>query len=292
MPYWKIYIPKAGQANAAERASALGAILVDPNVANDPQYVGLIDSLPAVVTGTGSQFTVQRDPSSVSAITGAVEIPGPPAGLLEHLYGDNPHNLTPASISAAPTVHTHPEYEGGGGGPHTHVDADLPAGLARDAEVAAAYSPIGHTHAAGAGVTGAVIRKTANQTMTANTQTAITDMSFAVTSGATYWFRMTIPVTTSTGTSPTTTYGFTGPASTAVAITVKQPTSTSVDAVSVVTALGNFTAGAQVANTMSEFDGVLTASASGTIQLTAARGGTNPSMVIPAGANGVWLRLA
>jgi hypothetical protein len=32
---------------------------------------------------------------------------------------------------------------------HSHVDGDLPAGLARDAEVAAAYSPLGHTHAGG-----------------------------------------------------------------------------------------------------------------------------------------------
>jgi hypothetical protein len=29
---------------------------------------------------------------------------------------------------------------------HTHVDADLPTGLARDAEVAAAYAPVAHTH--------------------------------------------------------------------------------------------------------------------------------------------------
>lgn len=29
---------------------------------------------------------------------------------------------------------------------HGHLDADLPAGLARDAEVAAAYSPLGHSH--------------------------------------------------------------------------------------------------------------------------------------------------
>jgi hypothetical protein len=32
---------------------------------------------------------------------------------------------------------------------HSHVDGDLPAGLARDAEVAAAYSPLGHSHGGG-----------------------------------------------------------------------------------------------------------------------------------------------
>lgn len=45
-------------------------------------------------------------------------------------------------VAYAP-VHAHP-YAGTS---HAHLDADIPAAIARDAEVAAAYSPLGHTHA-------------------------------------------------------------------------------------------------------------------------------------------------
>lgn len=141
---------------------------------------------------------------------------------------------------------------------------------------------------------GGVIRKTAPQTMTLTAQTAVTDMSFPVAANATYSFRMVVPVTTSSGTSPTTAFGLTGPASpAAVAVTARQATSTSVEASNVLTAFGNFPAGAQAANTRAEIEGVIQTGANGgTVQLTCARGGTTPSMVIPAGAHGSWVRVA
>ena len=145
-----------------------------------------------------------------------------------------------------------------------------------------------HTHAV---PTGGVIRKTANQTMTATAQTAVTDMSFPVVSGGKYYFVMSVRVTTSTGTAPTTAWGFTGPAGT-VAINAEQDTSTSVEQKGLLTAFGALAAGAQVANTGAGFRGVVEPTASGTVQLTVARGGTTPSMVIPAGCTGFWVRLA
>lgn len=140
---------------------------------------------------------------------------------------------------------------------------------------------------------GGVIRKTANQTMTLTAQTAVADMSFAAAANSTYYFAMTIRVTTSTGTAPTTAWGFTGPASATVAIAGEQDTSTSVEAKGVLTAFGSLAAGAQVASTGAEFRGtVQTGATAGTVQLTAARGGTTPSMVVAAGSNGFWVKLA
>lgn len=204
-----------------------------------------------------------------------------------------PDALTAADVGASPAVHNHDAAYSLLGHAHVLADGDIPATIARDAEVAAGYATVGHTHA-GAGVTGGAIRKTANQTMTATAQTAITDLSFAVAATSTYWFRVVIRVTTSTGTSPTSAYGVTGPASpTAVGITQRQDTSTSVQATAVLTAFGNFAAGAQVANTGAEIEGVIQTGASGgTVQITVARAGTTPSMVIPAGVGGVWLKLA
>lgn len=151
----------------------------------------------------------------------------------------------------------------------------------------------GATGPAGAANAGA-IRKTGPQTMTATAQTAVTDMAFAVAANSTYYFEMEVVVTTSTGTAPTTAWGFTGPASpTAVGITMTQDTSTSVQVDAVITAFGNFAAGAQVANTGATFRGVVqTGAAAGTVQLTCARAGTTPSMVIPAGCVGYWLKTA
>lgn len=130
--------------------------------------------------------------------------------------------------------------------------------------------------------------------MTATAQTAITDMSFAVAANSTYFFMLLVLVTTSSGTSPTTAWGFTGPpAPTAVSIIGEIDTSTSVESTLVLTAFGNFAALAQVANTGARFTGfVQTGAAGGTVQLTCARGGTNPSMVIPAGCHGFWFKTA
>lgn len=137
------------------------------------------------------------------------------------------------------------------------------------------------------------IRKTANQTLTATAQTAVTDMAFPVVATATYYFAMTVRVTTSTGTSPTSAWGFTGPAGATVGIAGEQDISTSVETKGLLTAFGNLPAGAQIANTGAEFRGVVqTGGTAGTVQLTVARGGTTPSMVVAAGSNGFWLRLA
>lgn len=141
---------------------------------------------------------------------------------------------------------------------------------------------------------GGVIRKTAAQTLTATSQTAIADASFAVAANSKYFFTMNVNVTTSTGTSPTTAYGFTGPAGATIAISDEQDTSTSVETSSVITAFGNFAAGAQVANSGAKFVGVVeTGATAGTVQLTCARAGTTPSMVIPiGGVQGFWLKVA
>jgi hypothetical protein len=175
------------------------------------------------------------------------------SALATHSLANNPHGITPATIGAAPDIHTHLLGSGGGG----------------------------------------AIRKTANQTMTATSQTAVADMSFDVAANSTYVFQMHLAVTTSTGTSPTTAWGFTGPAGATVAIVGEIDTSTSAEVSAVLTAFGNTAAGAQVANTGAKFHGVIvTGATAGTVQLTAARGGTTPSMVVPAGCNGFWLKLA
>lgn len=143
------------------------------------------------------------------------------------------------------------------------------------------------------GVTGGAIRKTANQVMTATAQTAVNDMSFPVAANSTYVFMMAVQITTSTGTSPTTAWGFTGPAGATVAITSEIDTSTSVETSAALVAFTNFAAGAQVANTGARFMGMVqTGATAGTVQLTAARGGTTPNMNVAAGSNGWWLKVA
>lgn len=137
------------------------------------------------------------------------------------------------------------------------------------------------------------MRKASNQTLTATSQTAVTDMSFAVAANSTYFFMMLVAVTTSTGTSPTTAWGFTGPAGSTVGIIGEIDTSTSVETSAVLTSFTNFASGAQVANSGARFSGVVqTGGTAGTVQLTCARGGTNPSMIVPAGAHGMWIKVA
>jgi len=215
--------------------------------------------------------------------------------------------VTPAAIGAAASSHTH-SYAATS---HSHVDADLPAGIARDTEVSAAITahegladphPTYLTQTEGDAryallstfIPSAGVMRVANaQTMTATAQTAVTGMSFAAAANATYYFVMSMRITTSTGTAPTTAWGVTGPASpTAVAITIEQDTSTSVEQKALLAAFGAAAAGAQVANTGAEIRGVVQTTAAGTVQLTAARGGTTPSMVVAAGSNGFWLRVA
>lgn len=273
----------------------------------------------------------------ITALTATVAgLQGGGGGLHATSHGSAGSDVvTPAAIGASVSGHTH-AYEASGAvathaaatDPHPTyltqtegdgryrqtatalVDADIPAAIARDAEVTsaigtheaagdphpgyltaaegnAAYAPVG-------AVTGGALRVATNQTATATAATAVTGMSWSAAANATYIFQMHLSITTSTGTAPTTTWGFTGPASpTAVAIVAEIDTSTSVETSAAITSFTTFAAGAQVASTGGKFHGVIqTAGTAGTVQLTVARGGTTPSMVIAAGSNGFWLRVA
>jgi len=73
----------------------------------------------------------------------AIHAPAAPTDAIEGINGADQLTLhTGLGLAAS---HSHPYAATS----HMHVDGDLPAGLARDAEVAAAYSPLGHTHAGG-----------------------------------------------------------------------------------------------------------------------------------------------
>lgn len=300
----RIYIPSPGQADGATRATTLGTALANTTLANEPRYSGRATSLPCVVLDRGTEIVVVSDnPQTTHAAVDAAQdamlgddIPATVARITDvagqvttHTNAANPHGITAAAIGAAATS-------------HSHVDADIPAAIARDAEVAAAYAVVAHNHDPAyatlahthAAPTAGAIRKTGAQTMTATAQTAVTDMSFAAAANATYYFEMDIVIPTSSGTAPTSAWGFTGPASpTAVALTMTQDTSTSVQVDAALTAFGNFAAGAQVAATGAHFTGVIqTAAGAGTVQLTCARAGTTPSMVVAAGCTGMWIRVA
>lgn len=329
-----MYFPSPGQADAVARAAALNCVLVPASLANDLRYATIIPSLPCVVCDHGDDLVAVPEPTTLAQVGvahdalleehvpttvahTAAQVTATAAAIAAHASAVNPHSLTPGTIGAATAA-------------HVHVDADLPAGLARDAEVAAGYSPLAHTHsyepsgtvathAAAAdphpvyltaaegvaaysdiahthGVPSAGVMRVANaQTMTATAQTAVTGMSFAAAANATYYFTMEIVISTSTGTAPTTAWGFTGPASpTAVGIAMTQDTSTSVQVDATITSFTAFAAGAQVAATGVKFSGVVQTSAgnAGTVALTAARAGTTPSMVVAAGSNGMWMRVA
>jgi hypothetical protein len=130
--------------------------------------------------------------------------------------------------------------------------------------------------------------------MTATSQTAVTGMAFAVAANSTYTFIMDVLVSSSSGTSPTTTWGFTGPASpTLVAIMAEIDTSSTAEISAVLTSFSTFPSGAQVASSGIRVHGMVqTGATAGTVQLTAARGGTTPSMVVAAGSNGFWIKTA
>ncbi len=144
-----------------------------------------------------------------------------------------------------------------------------------------------------AGASGGIIRKTANQVMTLTAATDVNDMAFTAAPNSSYFFMMNIQVTTSTGTSPTTAWSFTGPSGATVAIVGEIDTSTSVEASQALVAWTAFTAGAQVANTGARFVGIVqTGATGGVVQLKAARGGTSPSMNVAAGSNGFFMKVA
>lgn len=131
------------------------------------------------------------------------------------------------------------------------------------------------------------VRKTANQAITGAIGN-VTDMALSLAADTTYYVYVTIPVTTSTGTSPTLQLGFTGPASpTLVHLRRIQMTSATATAFAVITSFTTFAAGASVANTMHTIEGIVRTSVgnAGTLQLRAAAAGTTPSITIPAGAS-------
>lgn len=270
-----MYFQAPGQQDAVARAAALGAVLMPVSWNTDARYAPRISGFPAVVCDHGDDIVVIPEPTTLAAVNAAHDalleehIPIAVAhrtditsDITTHAGATNPHGITPAGIGAAAAVHNHD----------------------------AAYSLLAHTHAV---PSGGALRKTANQTMTLTAQTAVTDMAFAVAANATYYFQMELVITTSTGTAPTTAWGFTGPASpVAVGIAGTIDTSTSIQVDAVITSLTAFAAGAQVANTGAKFAGVVQTNAAGTVALTVARAGTTPSMVIAAGSNGFWLRVA
>ena len=102
-------------------------------------------------------------------------------------------------------VHSHPYA----GTIHSHVDGDLPAEIARDSEVAAAYSPLGHTHAGG-GSGPTILKKTADQIINGTAYQNITDLTFPVSANTDYGFQFYIAFRSTLATG----FGFsiTGPA--------------------------------------------------------------------------------
>jgi hypothetical protein len=316
------YIPSPGQSDGAARAAALNANLAPAWMANEPRYASRITTVPCVVCDHGDDIVVIAEPTTLAAVnaahdsmldehipstvphttamTSAIDAAGTIA-IAAHSAAVNPHNIGPATIGAAAAAHTH-SYEPAGTVATHAAAADPHPTYLTSAEGTAAYSALAHNHDANYSATAhthatpsaGAIRKTANQTMTLTAQTAVTDMSFAVAANATYYFVMTVNITTSSGTAPTTAWGFTGPAGvTAVGITSEQDVSTTQETKASLTAFGNLAAGAQVANTGAAFRGVIqNGGTAGTVQLTVARGGTTPSMVIVAGSNGYWIRVA
>lgn len=133
-----------------------------------------------------------------------------------------------------------------------------------------------------------VARKSASQAFT-GAATNVTDMAVTLAEDSTYFVYVTIPVTTVSGTSPTMTIRFTGPASTNL-VSLRRTQMTSVNAVvhSVITTFpANFAAGNVVASTHHTVEGMIVTSAGngGTLQLQITAGGVTPSITVPAGAS-------
>lgn len=307
----RLYIPSPGQPDAAVRAAALNCTISTESAVARGQAPWSF-TLPAVVLYiTQNRMEVIAEPTTLAAVdaletTLAAGTPPVIYTVAQHVGQVNPHGITPAAIEAAPAIHTHPEYEGGGGGPHSHVDADLPAGIARDAEVAAAYSPIahnhdsaysasGHSHAAVPDARLLTFTKASDQAVTGTSIVDVAGLAFPVEANSTYLFSMYVDITASGGSSPTHAYQFTGPASPdRFFVKRAQMTSATAVAVSVATALAaNMTAGATVANIRQTFEGMIkTGAAAGTVQLRVTPAGTNPTSTIARGSGGYATKVA
>ena len=262
--------------------------LLEEHVPTTVAHISEIDDRIATVVGSLAGPPGATGPQGPVGATGPTGVTGP-AGTV----GTGTQGPAGNVGATGPTGPTGPVGATGPQGTAGTVGATGPTGPTGPTGDIGATGVTGATGATGPGATAGVIRKTAPQTMTATSQTAVTDMSFAIGANETIFFRMDVGITTSSGTSPTTAWGFTGPAgATAVAIIGEIDTSTSVETSAIITSFTNFASGAQVANTGAKFQGVIQNGANaGTVQLTCARGGTTPSMVIAAGCNGFWCRV-
>lgn len=115
----------------------------------------------------------------------------------------------------------------------------------------------------------------------------VTGLAVSLAANTTYRVYVNIPISTSTGTSPTLQLGFTGPASpTVVNLRRIQMTSATAVANAVITSFTTFAAAASVANTHHTIEGtIVTGANAGTLQLRAAAAGTTPSITIAQGAS-------
>lgn len=263
----RIYVPSVGQPDAVTRAATLGAGLASNALTLDSRYSALLGVVPAVILDGGHVISAVVEPTTVGDL----------------VLAENTLKLGNLPTTAVLTS----DLNGHSANANSHGD------FLTQSEADILYSFLAHTHAGGPGVTAGVFRKLIPQTMTSTSQTAVTDMTFPIAANSTYFFNMNIVVPTSTGTSPTTAWGFTGPAGCTLAVQGKIDTSTSVQTTGSLAAFGNFAASAQVANSGAYFQGIIISTGTaGNVQLTAARGGTSPNMSVGQACNGFWIKTA
>lgn len=166
------------------------------NLIANPDSSGLVG-----VTGGGAQGPA--GPQGPSGPPGADGLGGVHPDLLTHLTlglaaeHAHPYAATAHGHAQADVTSLTADLAGKAASGHAHGDGDLPAGLARDAEVAAAYSPLGHSHAGGGST---FVRKTADQTFSLTTFSDSTNLAFAIAASTTYRFRFVVFFTTNAAT--------------------------------------------------------------------------------------------
>jgi hypothetical protein len=204
-----------------------------------------------------------------------------------HIDADLPAGLArDAEVAAAysPVAHT-----------HTLVDGDIPAAIARDAEVAAAYSPLGHTHAGAPDARLITIYKSSASALSGTTLQDVPAISFPVEAAGVYIFWIYVDTTAAGGTSPTAAWQLIGPASpTRVMVKRTHMTAATSQVSSVITAFGvSFASGALVANTKHLLEGVIVNGVNaGTVQLRVQLGGTLPTTTVAQGSGGLVIKVA
>lgn len=305
----RIYIPSPGQADAATRASALGAALADTSLATEPRYVARAISLPCVVLDRGHEIVVVSDnPQTTHAAVDAAQdamladdIPATisrasdvTSTVASHSAAANPHGITPAAIGAAASSHSHSYEASGAVATHAAASDPHPTYLTQ-AEGDALYSVTAHTHAAANDARLITFASTADQAVTGTALVNVTNVAFAVAASSTYIFSVWVDVTASGGTSPLHNYSFTGPGGiTRFMAKRTQMTAATAQTTSTVTALATgFGAGATVAGIKNIFEGVIvTGATAGTVQLAVTPGGTIPTSTIGRGSGGYAMKVA